>query len=186
LKTITLFLALTAILFADAKVYMGSNIGFQTETYTNNVTAKSLSPMGTLKIGYGVREAYCVELALEYIDSKADSSTQDIDIDGKKYGLNVSFVKALDLDIYILPYAKVGFGTGFLEKTDKTSQNNRLNYSSYNIGTGFYIPMNENFDFELGYDYRYNSHEATDKDKPNVTSNKSHVNVLYFGFNVRF
>ena len=174
------------MLLAEAKVYVGTNLGVEHENYTNDVKAKALSPIANIHVGYGVREAYSIQFGLEYVDLKPDTSVQNINLDGKKYGLNVSFIKAVDLDIFILPYAKVGFGAGFFEPTEPSSTNKRLNYGSYNIGTGFYIPLNKKFDFEVGYDYKYISHEATDKERPSETSNKSHISILYIGFNARF
>jgi hypothetical protein len=47
-----------------------------------------------LKIGYGNREAYAVELSMDYTKS-----------DPKRYSFDVSVLKAFDFGIYINPFA---------------------------------------------------------------------------------
>ena len=186
LKIIILFLLLiNTTIFAEVKLYVGSNYGTYEEKFTNEVDATSSTEIAKVKIGYGVREAYAIELSLEYIDNKSKifSSDNSSDLDGDKYGLNVDLIKAFDLDILTLPYIKAGFGSGWFD-IDRELQN-RLFYSSFNLGTGIFIPINENFDLELGYEYKYISYESIDTiaDKLNYESN---INIAYVGFNVRF
>ena len=185
MKIIILFLLLINTLFAEAKVYIGSNYGTFEEKFTNDIEATSSTQIAKVKLGYGIREAYAIELSLEYIknQSKIFSSDSEVDTDGNKYGVNVDLIKAFDLDILILPYLKAGFGSGWFDIQRELQ--NRLFYSSFNLGTGIFIPINKNLDLELGYEYKYVSYESIDTiaDKLNYTSN---INVVYFGFNVRF
>ena len=70
------------------------------------------------------------------------------------------------------------------EDLDKLSEDkDALNFSSFNAGLGFFIPVNEYLDFEVGYGYKYTSYE-----KLNSTSDSlnSHVNIGYLGLNIRF
>jgi len=185
LKIIILFLLLINTLFAEAKLYLGSNYGNFEEKFTNDIDATSSSQIAKVKLGYGVREAYAIELSLEYIENKSKifSSDNEVDTDGDKYGVNVDLIKAFDLDIFVLPYLKAGFGSGWFDIQRELQ--NRLFYSSFNLGTGIFIPIGKNFDFELGYEYKYVSYESVDTiaNKLNYTSN---INEVYFGFNVRF
>ena len=185
MKKIILFLLLLSSLFGEAKFYIGSSYGMLEEEFTDDIDAQSSTSVVTVKAGYGVREAYAVELALEYIDtqSKIFSSNSDTEFDGAKYGMNVSLLKAFDLDIYILPFIKAGFGAGSL--TIERIMQNKLYYGSFNVGTGFFIPIAKNFDFELGYDYKYTSYEAIDTIAEKL-SYQSHINIAYLGLNVRF
>ena len=185
MKKIVLFLLLMSSLFAEAKVYFGANYGTFEEEFLTNTEASSSTNIATIKAGYGVREAYAVEISLEYIDnqSKIFSSDSNVDVDGTKYGMNVNLLKAFDLDIYLLPYMKMGFGAGFFD-INRVLQN-RLFYSSFNLGTGIFIPINENLDFEIGYEYKYTSYESVDIIAKQI-NHKSNANIAYFGFNVRF
>lgn len=185
LKIIILFLLLINTLFAEVKLYVGSNYGTCEEKFTNEIEAVSSTEITKVKLGYGERKAYAIELSLEYINNQSKIFSSDItsDLDGDKYGLNVDLIKAFDLDILVLPYIKAGFGSGYFDIQRELQ--NRLSYSSFNLGTGLFIPISENFDFELGYEYRYISYESVDTiaDKLNYESN---TNIAYFGFNVRF
>ena len=185
MKKIILFLLLMSSLFAEAKVYFGTNYGIFEEDFLADIDASSSTSVATIKAGYGVREAYAVEISLEYIDNKAKifSSDSNTDFDGAKYGMNVNLIKAFDLCIHILPYMKAGFGSGFFD-VERVLQN-RLFYSSFNLGTGVFIPINDNLDFEIGYEYKYTSYESVDTIAEQINY-ESNTNIAYFGFNVRF
>ena len=185
LKIIIFFLLLINTLFAQAQIYIGSSYGILEEKFTNEIDAEASTNIAKIKLGYGVREAYAVELSLEYIDNQAKifSSDPKVDSDGDKYGINVDVIKAFDLNQFALPYIKAGFGSGWFEVQRKFQ--NRLFYSSFNLSTGILIPFDKNIDFELGYEYKYISYESIDTiaDKINYESN---ANIAYFGFIVRF
>jgi len=185
LKKIILFLLLVSSLYSDAKLYLGSSVGYFTEDFNNDIDAQSSTTIGRFKAGYGVREAYAIEFTLDYVQnrSKIFSSSNTQEFDGDKYGLNIEFVKAFDYDIFILPFLKAGFGTGFLDIQRETQ--NILHYGSYNVGVGSFIPISEHFDFEIGYDYKFLSYEAIDIVAKQVRY-ESNVNIFYFGFNVRY
>ena len=185
LKKIILFLLLTSSLFAEAKLYFGANYGIIEESFLEDIDAESSSNIASIKAGYGVREAYAIEISLEYRDNKAKifSSDSDTDFDGDKYGMNINLVKAFDFDIYALPYIKAGFGSGFFE-VERILQN-RLFYSSFNLGTGIFIPIDESLDFEIGYEYKYISYESLDTIAEQINY-QSNSNIAYFGFNARF
>jgi len=185
LKKIILFLLVTSSIFADAKVYVGVGYGMFDETFKSEKKEKNSTELAQIKIGYGKREAYAVEISLEYMQnsSKIFSSASSSSIDGDKYGMNVSLLKAFDFDIHVLPYMKVGFGSGYFD-IDRALQD-RIFYSSLNIGTGIFIPMGENFDLELAYEHRHTSYQSIDTvvEKINYQSGS---NIAYFGFNARF
>jgi len=185
LKKIILFLLLVSSLFGEAKVYLGSNYGSYEENFTNEIDAQSSTQVIGIKAGYGVREAYAVEIDLEYIDtqSKIFSSTPSSVSDGKKYGMNINFLKAFDFGIYILPYLKVGVGAGTMN-IERTLQN-RLYYGSYNVGSGIFIPLGDSYDLELGYNYKYTTYKSIETIAEKIMY-ESHVNIAYLGINVRF
>ena len=183
MKKIILFLLLVSSLFGEAKVYLGTNYGSYEENFTNSIDAQSSTQAFSIKAGYGRRGAYAVELALEYIQNQANIFSTKSQSDGDKYGMNINLLKAYDFGIYILPYLKVGIGAGTMT-IDRTLQD-RLYYSSYNIGTGLFIPINKTYDIELGYDYRYTTYQSIDTIAENVMY-KSHINIAYLGINARF
>jgi opacity protein-like surface antigen len=171
---------LVVSLYADAKFYVGTDYGIFKESMSGNTSAYSESGISTLKLGYADRETYGIEFSLDYTKNKSNIFSAD---DGDRFGLNINLLKAFDYNIYILPYIKAGIGAGFLS-IDR-AVDDKLYYSSYNIGTGVLLPVNENFDFEIGYDYKYTSYESI-----NMVSEKllfsSHINVVYAGFNIRY
>lgn len=175
-----MLLLLFTALYSDAKIYVGSNYGYLYETFDDNTNAQSSSDMARIKIGYGDREAYAIEFSLNYVNNQSKIFSYN---DSKKYGLNVGFTKAFDFDIYVNPFFKAGFGAGFLDIQRELQK--KLNYGSFNLGLGIFIPIDEYFDFELGYDYQSISYESIDiiVEKKRFSSN---VNIIYFGFNVRF
>jgi hypothetical protein len=185
LKKIILFLLLISSLYSDAKVYIGANIGTFNESFNGDTEAFSSSQLATIKIGYADRDTYGVEFSLDYMKnrSKIFSSDEKTQTDGDRYGLNVSLTKAFNYDIYIIPYVKGGFGAGVLDIKRVTQDN--LFYGLFNIGGGILLPVNENFDFEIGYDYKYSSYKAIDMVVEKMIY-KSNIHVAYFGFNVRY
>ncbi|MBU0720978.1 porin family protein [bacterium] len=180
LKKTILFLLMVASLYADAKVYIGSNLGYFDERFSEDIEAKSSSYMAKIKAGYGDREAYAIEFSLDYYDNKSKIFSQD---DSKKFAMNVELVKAFDLNIYVNPFFKAGFGAGYLN-VDREFED-ILHYGTFNLGAGMFIPVNEHFDFELGYDYKAVSYEGIDTIVQQI-SYASHMNIVYFGFNLRF
>jgi hypothetical protein len=184
LKKIILFLLLVSSLFAEARVYMGMSVGAFNETF-NTIEASNSSAMATLKIGYGDIKAYAVEFSLDYAynRSKIFSTSADVSRDGNKYGFNVSLLKSFDWDIYVLPFVRVGFGTGFLD-IDRELQKN-LSYGSFQGALGAFLPISNDFDLELGYEIRGTSYEAINT-IVTKTSYGSVSNIAYMGINYRF
>ena len=154
------------------------------ETFSDTAETTNTAEMGKLKIGYGDREAYAVEFSFDYLKNDANVfSTTGKDSD--KFGMNVELVKAFDWDIMINPYFKAGFGAGYFDINHAEASS--LNYGSFNLGLGFFIPINEHFDVEVGYDYKYVSYEKlTDSTGKILVDVDSHLNGAYVGFNVRF
>lgn len=185
LKKILLFLLLLPSLYADAQIYIGAGAAAFSEDFNNGVEAKGSAKSAKFKIGYGDRAAYGVEFSLDYVqtESKIFSSSNAVSSDGNRYGINVELVKAFDFDIYVLPFFKAGFGTGFLDINRETQKS--LRYGSYNLSFGTLLPINKNLDFELSYDYKYTSYEAIDTISEKIRY-ESNVNTAYFGFNIRY
>jgi opacity protein-like surface antigen len=92
-------------------------------------------------------------------------------------------MKAFDFGIYVLPFVKVGFGTGYLD-IERELQD-RISYGSFQGSLGFFIPMDEHSDIELGYEARSNSYEYIDA-IATKTSYDSTINTAYVGVNYRF
>jgi len=90
-------------------------------------------------------------------------------------------MKAFDFDTFAYPFFKAGFGAGYLDIND--ANNDSLNYSSYNLGLGCFIPINKRFDVEVGYKYKFTSYE---KISESTKSASSHINIGYVGINMRF
>lgn len=192
-KIIILFVLLATSLYAESKIYVGTGLGYTFETFSDDISGNDAgSNLAKFKIGYGEREAYAIEFSLNYIDNQSTTFSASNSSDGAKYGLNVELMKAFDFDIFILPYFKAGFGAGFLNVSglDDGAASPKavksLRYSSLNLGLGFLIPINEHFDFEIGYDYKSVSYEKPDKTDPLVNQVKSNSNAGYIGFNARF
>ena len=182
LKKITLLLLLiTSLLNAESKVYFGTGYAYNNETISYKNNSKTISNNAArIKVGYGDRKAYAVEFSLDYVDNK--SAIFDTN-DGKKYGFNVELLKAWDFGIYINPYLKAGFGAGYLE-TPADLNNGSLTYGSFNLGAGFFIPINEHLDIELTYEYKNVSYQKLDTNES--FSPSSHLNIAYVGVNFRF
>jgi opacity protein-like surface antigen len=163
---------------------MGIGGGYMHETFSDDAETTNTAEMGKLKIGYGDREAYAVEFSFDYLknDSNVFSTTGT---DSDKFGMNVELVKAFDWDIIINPYFKAGFGAGFVDINH--AEQSSLNYGSFNLGLGFFVPINEHLDIEVGYDYKYVSYEKiTDSNEKVLVDVDSHLNGAYIGLNVRF
>ena len=184
MKKITLFLLLLTTLFADATPYIGTHIGVYTEKFSE-IDATSSSTLANIKIGYGERKAYAVEFSLDYLnnDAKIFSSAPSTTKDGNKIGFNVSLIKAFDFDIYVLPFVKVGFGSG-VQDIDRELQKS-LSFGSFQLALGTYVPLGKHFDLELGYEARHISYEAINT-ITTKTSYNSVMNTMYFGINYRY
>ncbi len=163
---------------------MGMSAGAFNESF-NEIEASNSSAMATLKIGYGDIKAYAVEFSIDYAynRSKIFSTSSDVTRDGNKYGFNVSLLKSFDWDIYMLPFVRVGFGTGFLD-IDRELQKS-LSYGSFQLALGTFLPISNNFDLELGYEMRGTSYEAINT-IVTKTSYGSMSNIAYIGINYRF
>jgi len=177
LKLILSLLLLTP-LFADAKIYMGIGAGVHHEHLKSNGD-DTLSPMMSIKAGYGDIKAYAVEFSVDYVDTTSKTILAD---GGPRYGFNVSLLKAFDFDIFFNPFIRTGFGAGVLSSKAKAEQNS-LSYGSFNLGAGAFIPLSKHFDLEVGYDYRNVTYERV-----SATANleEAHTNVAYFGCNFRY
>ena len=180
-KLLPLLLFISSLLYAEAKIYLGTGYAYNSETVKYNGSEDTISNDALrLKIGYGDRKAYAIEFSFDYVDNK--SSIFDSG-DGKKYGFNIELLKAWDFDIYINPFVKAGFGAGYLE-TPADLNNGSLTYGSWNLGTGFFIPVNEHFDVEIAYEYKNVSYQKLDNSlsiKPT-----SQLNIGYIGVNFRY
>ncbi|MEA3331582.1 MAG: outer membrane beta-barrel protein [Campylobacterota bacterium] len=178
MKKIILFTLLITSLYSDAKVYLGTSYGYLNESFSDDTVVTNSAQTAKIKVGYGIREAYAVEFSLEYAQKDSDIFSLN---DGDRYGLNLELMKAFDWDIYVNPFFKVGFGAGYvdIESEDKDA----LNFSSFNVGLGFFIPINERLDFEVDYGYKYTSYEKLNATADNFNS---HLNIGYLGLNVRF
>ncbi|MDQ7043870.1 MAG: outer membrane beta-barrel protein [Sulfurimonas sp.] len=184
MNKLLLFLLLTSSLYSEAKIYMGVGAGVYHENFSD-VDAVSSSAIASFKLGYGNREAYAVEFSIDYAHnrSKIFSTSEQVTRDGNKYGFNVNLIKSFDWDIYILPFIKVGFGSGFLD-IDRELQKN-LTYGTFDLVVGTYLPMGKHFDLELGYEMRTTSYEAINT-IVKKTSYNSLSNIAYMGINYRF
>jgi len=181
LKKIPLLLLISSLLLAQSSIYLGTGYGYNKEDISYN--AKHFSKNNNaarIKIGYGDRKAYAVELSFDYVDNnKKIFNAQD----GKKYGFNVELLKAFDFGIYVNPFLKAGFGAGYLE-TPADTTNSSLTYGTFNLGTGMFIPLNKHFDIELAYEFKNVSYQKLDN---NLTySPSSTLHIGYIGVNFRF
>ncbi len=186
-KIILLGLILTSLYSSQtadkAKVYVGINGGYMNETFNDDAETTGSAEMAKFKIGYGIRTAYAVEFSIDYLKSTSSVYSTAPAKDGDKFGLNVELIKGFDWDIFINPYFKAGFGSGLFDIQSDYSDKNSLNYSSFNLGLGFFIPVNEHLDIEVGYDYKYISYEKLEDIYGGYSS---HMNGAYIGVNTRF
>ena len=167
------------------KIYMGIGGGIlNNNIYRSNIssneTYKSNPSFGSIKFGYGDIKAYSVELNLYYINNKTNVFSNN---DKAGYAVDVSFLKAWDFGIYLLPYVSVGLGGGFMgidRELDKT-----LGFGSYNVGAGAKLPLYKHLELEFKYEYKFVSYEGIDLISE-TAKYKSHTNMFYFGINTRF
>ncbi|MBL0708184.1 MAG: porin family protein [Sulfurimonas sp.] len=188
MKKIILLVVLLTSLYSSqtedkAKVYVGIGGGYTNESFSDDAKTTGSAETAKIKIGYGIRSAYAIEFSIDYSKNTSNVFSTSPSKDGDKIGLNVELIKAFDWDIFIDPYFKAGFGTGTFDIKSEYSNQDSLNYSSYNLGLGFFIPMSEHIDFEVGYDYKYVSYEKLRDIDGSYSSN---MNGLYLGANYRF
>lgn len=159
---------------------MGLGGGVQYETYNDDESSKNTPYFGSMKFGYGDIHAYAIELVLNYIDNKSNIFSYD---DKQRYGLDVMFLKAFDITEVLYPFVRAGFGAGEMQVDRKIE--NKISYSSYNIGAGTFVPLTEHIDLEVTYEYRFTSFKSVDLivEKRKL---QAHVNQIYFGINYRF
>lgn len=184
MKKILLFLLVISSLYCNDKFYLGTNYGYYQEKFSI-INANNTSTISRIKVGYGDIKSYAIEFSLDYLpnQSKIFSSSTNVTKDGDKIGFNVALIKAFDFNIGLYPFAKVGFGTGFMDI--KREIQNSLSYGSFNLSAGTFVPLSDTIDLELGYEYRSVSYQAVDTivTKRRISSN---ANIVYIGFNVRF
>jgi opacity protein-like surface antigen len=184
LKKLTLLLlSLSSLLLADSSIYIGTGYAYDTEKLTYESNSKTINNNeARVKIGYGDRSAYAIELSLDYVDNHSNIFDAN---DGKKYAFNVELLKAWDFGIIINPYLKAGFGAGYLE-TDADLYNNSLTYGSFNLGSGFFLPINKHLDLEFAYEYKNLSYQPLNADTTSSSKPTSNLHVIYLGVNFRF
>jgi opacity protein-like surface antigen len=176
LKKIAIILLLISSLYADAKIYTGASYGYLNESFSAENAKANAVGVAKIKVGYGEIAAYAVEFSLDYSQADSDYLSSEA---APRYAMNIDLVKAFDFDIYINPFFKVGMGTGYLD----SKEYGKLSFGSFKVGAGTFIPVTEYLDFELGYEYKYLSYE---KIQDAQDSERSNVNIVYAGFNVRF
>ncbi len=191
-KLIATSILLSSLLFADSQVYVGVLGGYTAESFSTPYNKSTSSPMAKLQIGYGDLKGYSVQFGLIYSPNDktvfADAGSKD----SAKYSLDVELIKAFDFDIGFYPFLKVGVGAGYFDthitytNTDGTFTQNKLNFSSYNAGAGFYYPIDEHFVLELGATYKYLSYERWDKSATGQSAVDTHALYSYAGINYRF
>jgi len=179
LKKITLFLLLISSLYSDPMLYLGLGHGYYEERYTD-VDAQSSNTMNTFKIGYGDRKAYAIELSLQNLKNSAKIFSLN---DSDKNTININLIKAFNFDLLPIPFFRTGIGAGVFDIDGQFQKT--LHFSSFNLGLGMFIPINESFDFELSYTQKFISYEGIDTITEDV-SYESTMSITNFGFNIRF
>ena len=183
MKKIFLLLLLILPIYAnEAQFYIGASLGGYHESLVQN-NAVVNEPIATLKVGYGERNNYAVEFSVDYIQNDSQIFSSGTSTDKDRYGFNLALLKAYDFDIYVLPYIKAGFGSGYMKIT--RAMQNKISYGSYNLATGIFIPINKTFDIEIGYEYRYLSYQSVNTIAQRVQY-KAHANIISSGLNIRF
>ena len=176
-----LFLILSSLLYAEATIYFGAGYEYNNEIVSYDSMEETVNNNALkIKAGYGDRDAYAIEFAVNYVDNR--SSIFDTN-DGKKYGFDITLLKAWNLGFVFNPYLKAGFGAGYLE-TPADLHNGSLTYGSFNLGAGCFIPVDKHTDIELAYEYKNVSYQKLDLNSTLTPS--SHLNTLYIGVNFRF
>ena len=191
-KIITISILMSNLLFAEAQVYMGVLGGYSSENFSKPYNKSTSSPMAKLQIGYGDLKGYSVQFGFIY-DTNSDSVFADAGSkDKEKYSVDVELIKAFDFDIGFYPFLKAGFGAGYFDtqitytNADGTFTKNKLDFSSYNAGAGFYYPISEHFILELGATYKYISYERWDKSSTGPSAVDTNAVNTYAGINYRF
>jgi opacity protein-like surface antigen len=180
LKKILSFLLLACALYGEAKLYVGTGVGLLSEKFDDaNYKSKTYNH-AKFKIGYGDIDAYAVEFSFDYTQKDAKSNVYN---ETDTYGLSVELLKAFNLDLFANPYLKAGFGFGSCKTNG--AQSDTIHHGHFTLGTGVFIPLNEHFDLQLGYEYKNISYERSNQATTD-TKIKSHANVGYAGINVRF
>lgn len=173
-------ITVSSLFGTQAQIYTGAGYGYVHEQLSGNSEKSASSNEGKFKIGYGVRDAYAVEFSFSYIDNSSALLSAD---DKEKYGFDVELMKAWDLHIYALPFIRVGFGSGKMKSSARDGKN-VIYYGSYNGSAGLILPLSENFDIELAYEYKNLSYQ---KVNPDLSSyDRSDIHTLYSGVNFRF
>ncbi|MDH4944678.1 outer membrane beta-barrel protein [Sulfurimonas sp. C5] len=181
-KLFASILLLSSTIFAESSFYIGTGYTYVNESITLNNVSKNVNNNGAkLKIGYGEQTAYAVEFSLNYIDNTSAILNST---DKEKYGFDIELMKAWDFDIYVIPFARVGFGAGKMSSTARTNAKS-ISYGSFNGTLGTLLPLGESFELELAYEYKYLSYQKTDLNT-STTSPSSHQNGVYVGINYRF
>ena len=167
----------------DAKFYVGIGGGMQYESLSEDEFdgATNSPAFGSLKFGYGDRKAYSIEFLINYINNKSNIFSAE---DAARYGMDVALLKAFPVSKYAYPYFRGGFGAGEM-KVSQIQEDGTLSYSSFNIGTGVYIPLSKSFEIEATYEYRFTSYESLLINEKTVKPH-SHINQLYLGINYRY
>ena len=187
MKKLLLFLTTISVLYGfqyDAKFYVGIGGGMQNESLVDDKYLKddTNSPaFGSIKFGYGDIKAYSIEILLNYVANQTNVFSAD---DGSRYGLDVAVIKAFNFTDIAYPYIRGGFGAGEMSVKDIQSDD-KLSFSSFNIGTGAYIPLTESIDMEISYEYRFTSYESIYFNEEEIRP-QSHINQLYLGVNYRY
>ena len=183
MKRLILFIMLMSSLYAfdyDPKVYLGIGTGVQQENFIQNAKASNTPLFGTLKIGYGDIRAYSIELCINYINNRSNIFSPN---DQARYGMDVMFVKAYNFTDAFYPFVRAGFGAGEM-KVQRELQN-KLAYSSYNLGGGLSIPINKHIAAEGSYEFRTTSYQSIDLIAKKLKV-KSHIHQFYIGLTYRF
>ena len=183
MKKLLFILLCISSLYSQSHFYFGGSMGAYHESFEEQSNVVENTTITSLKIGYGQRKAYAVEFSFDYIKNKSKVFSSSGKYDGNRYGFNLALVKSFDYDLFVLPFIKAGFGSGFMH-IQRTTQK-KISYGSYNLATGVFIPIYKKFDIELGYKYRYMSYQPIDT-IAEKTRYKSHINILYSGINFRF
>ncbi len=185
MKKLLLFLTIFSTLYGfqyNAKFYVGTGGGIQNEIFSEDEFSdvENSPAFGSLKFGYGDIKAYAIEIVLNYIDNQSNIFSPN---DSSRYGMDVALLKAFPISKYAYPFIRGGFGAGEMKIERKLDDT--LSYSSFNIGGGVFIPLINNFDMEVTYEYRFTSYESIDLIGKTLKPH-SHINQLYVGINYRF
>jgi len=183
LKKLLFILLYVSALYSQSYFYVGTSLGAYHESFENQDDVTLNTSIANVKVGYGKRKAYAIEFSFDYIPNKSKIFSSSGKYDGDRYGFNLALIKSFDYDIFVLPFIKAGFGSGYMHI--QRSIQDKLSYGSYNLSGGIFIPLDKSFDIELGYEYRYTSYQTINTIADRIDY-KSHVNFIYTGINFRF